>query len=51
MKNKTMKGLRLCALWLAFCLEIGWRKDDLDFLEALWWKYRNGNGELIRGTE
>jgi len=39
----TMK----CAKWLAYCLKIGWRRDDLDRLEALWWQYHDENGGLI----
>ncbi len=35
-----------CAEWLANCLKLGWRKDQLDELEALWWKYRDENGNL-----
>lgn len=33
MKNKKIKK---CAEWLAYCLEIGWDKSQLDGLEKLW---------------
>lgn len=32
---------RACAQWLQACLKLGWRKEDLEFLEALWWKYHD----------
>lgn len=31
--------IRRCAYWLSYCLDIGWRKDQLDALQAIWWKY------------
>lgn len=34
-----LQKLKECAEWLAFCLSIGWRRDQLDALEALWWQY------------
>ena len=34
-----LKKLKACAEWLAYCLSIGWRRDQLDALEALWWQY------------
>lgn len=49
MKRKpTNEAIRLCAQWLAFCVQIGWRNSDLDWLESLWWKYHNYRGELAR---
>lgn len=35
----THKQSKRCADWLAFCLSIGWRREQLDALEALWWRY------------
>ncbi len=34
-----LKAIKECAEWLSFCLSIGWRRDQLDALEALWWQY------------
>jgi len=34
-----LKKIKECAEWLAYCLSIGWRRDQLDALEALWWQY------------
>ena len=34
------ESIKKCAEWLSYCLFIGWKKDQLDALEALWWKYR-----------
>lgn len=45
---KTEKAIRQCAQWLEYCLNIGWPKQDLDALEALWWQYHDGNGNLIK---
>lgn len=42
----TLKALRACAEWLRFCLSIGWRKQDLDLLEKLWWQHHDRNGRL-----
>ena len=42
----TRRAIRACAIWLEACLDLGWRKADLDFLEALWWRYHDENGQL-----
>jgi len=44
---KTRKAIKECAIWLAYCLKIGWPKDTLDGLEKTWWEYHKPNGELI----
>lgn len=49
--ERTLKAIRGCADWLAACLHFGWRREDLDALEALWWKYHNHRGELISDVE
>lgn len=33
------KRVKECAEWLAECLRLGWPKESLDALEAIWWKY------------
>jgi hypothetical protein len=48
LEKPTQQAIIACARWLQTCLEIGWRKQDLDFLEALWWKYHNHRGELVQ---
>ena len=48
---KTTRALRECAEWLSFCLSIGWRRDMLDELETLWWKYHDHTGKLIENTK
>jgi len=40
----SLKALSACARWLSFCLSIGWRRDQLDALEALWWQYHDAKG-------
>jgi hypothetical protein len=38
-RKKTRRQIVACGYFLAECLKIGWRKDQLDVLERLWWKY------------
>jgi hypothetical protein len=40
-----------CGHWLAYCLRIGWRRDDLDMLELLWWKYRPRRKQPLTGED
>ena len=42
----TKRGSKKCAEWLAYCLETGWKKEQLDELEKIYWKWRDKNGEL-----
>jgi hypothetical protein len=44
---RTVSAIKKCAKWLSYCLEIGFRKDQLDDLEALWWKFHDDSGNLI----
>lgn len=46
-KTATVKGIKKCSQWLSYCLSIGFKKEDLDALEKLWWKHRDENGNLI----
>ncbi|KKN02821.1 hypothetical protein LCGC14_1113890 [marine sediment metagenome] len=39
--KKRLKAIKKCTEWLTYCLKIGWSKQDLDSLEALWWKYHD----------
>lgn len=43
------KAIRECAYFLHTCLGFGWRKEDLDYLQKLWWKWHDDDGNLIRG--
>jgi len=45
-RKPSQKAFRACARWLQTCLEIGWRKSDLDALEKLWWEHHDDNGKL-----
>ena len=38
---KSLLAIRMCAGWLSLCIKLGWSKDALDELEALWWKYHD----------
>lgn len=46
-QERTRHAIRKCAEWLAACIELGWLKSDLDFLEALWWRYHDHKGNLV----
>lgn len=46
-ETRTRKAIRECGEWLAACRRLGWRLEDLDTLEALWWKYHDDHGNLI----
>lgn len=46
-RERTREAIVSCGYWLAACLRLGWRRDELEFLEALWWKYHNHRGELM----
>lgn len=45
-EQPTRQAMQKCAEWLKACLDLGWRKSDLDFLEALWWTYHDNRGNL-----
>lgn len=47
--SRHHRAMLACAEWLAYCLEIGWLKSQLDDLERLWWQYHDDQGNLIRG--
>lgn len=47
---KTKRGIMKCAQWLVYCLSIGYSKSDLKELEKLFWKYKDGNGDLKKST-
>lgn len=44
--DSTLKAKRLCAEWLASCVQIGWPKESLSDLEMIWWRYHDGYGRL-----
>jgi hypothetical protein len=46
-EDRTRRAIEECGRWLAECIRMGWRREDLDMLEGLWWKYHNHRGELI----
>ena len=45
--SRSGYGIKACANWLKFCLDIGYQKAQLDFLENLWWEYHDDKGNLI----
>lgn len=50
LEKPTPKAAAECGRWLVTCLNLGWSRDELDFLEALWWKYHDFNGRLVSAT-
>ena len=47
---KTLNAIRKCANWLSYCLEIGYKKSDINGLESLWWRFHDDNGNLIKSN-
>ena len=45
-KDRTTRGIKMCADWLSVCLNNGWKKHQLDGLEKIWWEHRDRNGDL-----
>jgi len=43
----TRNALRACASWLSFCLIVGYPRESLDGLEALWWMHHDRAGRLL----
>jgi len=42
--SATRKGIMKCHEWLTNCIELGYKKEQLDELEYLFWKYKDENG-------
>lgn len=49
--GQKMRGAKMRAKWLAYCLEIGWSKDSLDRLGDIWDANHDEAGNLIRIAE
>lgn len=45
-RKPTQKALKQMAAAMVYFLSIGWRKQDLDMLEELWWTVRDDNGAV-----
>lgn len=46
-REPTLRARKACAHWLYICVkELGWKKEQLDELEACWWKYHDNNGHF-----
>lgn len=48
-EEPTPRAWKACAEWLSTCLRLGWSREMLDDLEALWWRYHDRRGNLITG--
>jgi len=46
-EKRTRKAITACGYFLSECLRFGWKRQDLDALEAEWWKYHDHHGCLI----
>lgn len=44
---RTQRAIQACGEWLAACLRMGWDRDKLDALEAIWWEHHDDTGKLI----
>lgn len=47
--NPTRDAVVQCGKWLSACLELGWGKQELDFLEVVWWSGHDRFGNLTEG--
>lgn len=46
-EKRTLSALRACAEWVSFCVtELKWGKEQIPFLEKMWWEHHDGNGRL-----
>lgn len=45
------RAIQDCAVWLNYCLSIGYTKEQLDALEKIWWEHHDENGNLIKGSK
>lgn len=45
--RSEMAESKRCAEWLVFCLSIGWKNEQLNALEKLWWKHHKLSGCAI----
>lgn len=44
----SAKARNECAIWLTQCInEFGFKKENLDALEKIWWEYHDFNGKLV----
>lgn len=48
--KRTQRAIMACGQWLAECLRMGWSRDQLDALEALWWDHHDERGNLKAAT-
>jgi hypothetical protein len=44
MAERSTRAIVACGRWLAECLKLGWSRDQLDALEALWWEHHDEHG-------
>ncbi len=47
----STQALAACARWLAYCLDLGWPRSDLDRLEHLWRRHHDDRGRLLMGPD
>lgn len=48
-EGATRKAVQACASVMQELLRIGWTKDQIPELEALWWSLRDADGKLKGG--
>ena len=47
-KAPTKRGILVCGQVMGQMLQLGWRKDQLDALEILFWAVRDGDGRVLK---
>lgn len=46
-KQRSPKALKECVRWLGFCRKIGFKTEEVDALDRLWWRYHDEDGNLL----
>lgn len=46
-KKPTQRGVIICGSFMGKMLQLGWKAEDLDALEILFWSVRDRNGRVI----
>lgn len=45
-EGRTQMAIMKCHEWITYCLRIGWKKEQVDGLEVIFWQHRDENGNL-----
>ncbi len=43
-EDASREGLAKCLAWCDACRELGWSENQMDTIEAMFWKYKDKDG-------